>query len=63
MSSETRQEIWLLLTLLPWIAFLVAIVWFELVELRNNSRAARTDERARAPRSEQRGERTPSTNR
>jgi hypothetical protein len=62
MSSETWQEIWGLLALLPWVAFIVAIVWFQLLQLRADARAARTDERARPPRSEKRVERRPSTN-
>jgi hypothetical protein len=61
MSSETWQEIWALLALVPWIAFVVAIVWFELLELRRNSRAARTDARVHRHRSEERAGRSPST--
>jgi hypothetical protein len=61
MSSETWQEIWGLLALLPWIGFVVAIVWCEVLELRDDPRAARTEERALSPRSEQRVERRSST--
>ena len=62
MSSETWQEIWGLLALLPWIGFVVAVVLFKVLELREDARAARADERALSPRSEQRGEPRPSTN-
>ena len=62
MSSETWQEIWGLLALLPWIAFVVAIVLFKVLELRDDARTVRTDERALSPRSETTVERRPSTN-
>jgi uncharacterized membrane protein YciS (DUF1049 family) len=62
MSSETWQEISGLLALLPWIGFVVAVVLFKVLELREDARAARADERALSPRSVQRGERRPSTN-
>jgi hypothetical protein len=61
MSSETWQEIAGLLALLPWIAFVVAIVWCEVLELLDNARTAQADERARLPRSDKRPERTPRT--
>jgi hypothetical protein len=60
-SSETWQEIFGLLALLPWIGFVVAVVLFKVLELRDDGRAARAGERAPSPRSEQRGERRPST--
>jgi phosphate/sulfate permease len=62
MSSETWQEIMGLLALSPWIAFVVAIAWFWVLELRDNARAAQAGERARPSRSEKRVERRPSTN-
>jgi hypothetical protein len=62
MSSETWQEIWGLLALSLWIGFFVAIVCFKVLELRDDARAARTDERALSRRSETRVERRPSTN-
>ena len=62
MSSETWQGIFGLLALSPWIAFVVAVVWFKVLELRDGARAARAEERARPHRSERRLERSPSTN-
>jgi len=62
MSSETWQEIWGSLALLPWIAFVVAIVWFELLDLRERARVGRTGEQSPAPRSEKRVGRRPTTN-
>lgn len=62
MSSETWQEIFGLLALLPWIGFVVAVVLFKLLEVRDDARAARAGERARTPRSGKRVERRPSTN-
>lgn len=62
MSSETWQEIWGLLGLSVWIAFVVAIVWFELLDLRERARVGRTGEQPRVPRSEKRVERRPTTN-
>ena len=62
MSSETWQEIWGLLALLPWIGFAVAIVWFRVLELREDTRAEQSAERALSSRSEQRVERRPRTN-
>jgi hypothetical protein len=48
MSSETWQEIFGLLALLPWIGFVVAVVLFEVLGLRDDVRAARrARERAR----------------
>jgi hypothetical protein len=62
MSSETRQYIEELLALSPWVAFIAAIAWFWVLELRDNARAARAYERARPGRSDRRIERRPSTN-
>ena len=61
MSSETWQEIAGMVVLLPWIGFVVAVVWCKLLELRDNARTAQADERARTPRSGKRAERKPST--
>jgi hypothetical protein len=61
MSSETWQEIWGLLALSLWIGIFVAIVCFKVLELRDDARAARRDERALSPRSEKPVERKPST--
>lgn len=47
MSSETRQYIEELLALSPWVAFIAAIAWFWVLELRDNARASRAYERAR----------------
>jgi hypothetical protein len=61
MSSETRQFVEELLALLPWIAFVVAVAWFWVLELRDNIRASHAYKRARrAP--DRRIERGPSTN-
>lgn len=54
MSSETRQLVEELLALLPWVAFVVAVAWFWVLELRDNVRASRADERARPARSDRR---------
>ena len=62
MSSETWQEIFGLLTLLPWIGFVVAVVLFKVLEVRDDARAAQASERARMPRSGKRVEHGPSTN-
>ncbi len=62
LSSETWQKIVELLALSPWIAFVVAIIWCKVLELRDNARAVCAPERARPPRSEERVERGPSTN-
>ncbi len=61
MSSETWQEIAGLVALLPWIAFVVAIIWCKVLELRDKAGTAQADERARPPRSGKRVERRPST--
>jgi hypothetical protein len=60
MSSETWQEIFGLLALVPWIGFLVAVVLFKVLELLHDARATRVSERLR-PRSERPPERRPST--
>jgi hypothetical protein len=62
MSSETWQYIEELLALSPWVAFIVAIAWFWVLELRDNARASRAYERARPRQSDKRLERRPSTN-
>jgi hypothetical protein len=62
MSSATWQGIFELLAVLPWIGFVVAVVLFKVLELRDDARAARIAERARSPRSGKRPERRPSTN-
>ena len=56
MSSETWQEIFGLLALLPWIGFVVAVVLFRVLEVRDDARATRAGERARMPRSGKRVE-------
>ena len=61
MSSETRQEIAELLALSPWIAFVAAIVWCKVLELRDNARITPADGRTRPPASGKRVERSPST--
>jgi hypothetical protein len=61
MSSETQQYIAEVLALSPWIAFVVVIAWFWLLELRDNARASRAQERAR-PRESERIERSPRAN-
>ena len=48
MSSETWQEILGLLALLPWIGFVVAVVLFTVLGVRDDARAARAGERARS---------------
>jgi hypothetical protein len=55
MSSETWHEILQVLALLPWVAFFVAIVWFKVLEVRDDGR--NVDKRTRSPRSEKRIER------
>ena len=62
MSSETWQEIFGLLALLPWIGFVVAVVLFKVLEVRDDARTPRAGERARSPRSKKRPERRTSTN-
>jgi hypothetical protein len=37
MSSETWQEILRVLALLPWVAFFVAIVWFKVLDVRDDA--------------------------
>jgi hypothetical protein len=44
MSSETRQRVEELLALAPWIAFVIALAWFRLLELRDSVRTSRVDE-------------------
>ena len=62
MSSETWQYIEELLALSPWVAFIVAIAWFWVLELRDNARVSRAYERARPRQSDKRIGRRPSTN-
>jgi hypothetical protein len=47
MSSEAWQQIEELVALSPWVALIVAIAWFWVLELRDNARASRAYERAR----------------
>jgi hypothetical protein len=47
-SSETRQYIEALLALSPWIAFVLAVAWFWVLDVRDNVRALRVYERASA---------------
>ena len=45
MSPDTRQWIEELLAIGPWLAFLLAVGWFRILELRDMRRHARADER------------------
>ena len=47
MSSETWQEILRVLALLPWIAFFVAILWFKVLEVRDDAAERGQSERVR----------------
>ena len=54
MSSETWNEIWALVALLPWIGFPVTVLLFRLLELRDDGRSVRSDDRAASLRTQQR---------
>lgn len=45
MSSATRQNIEELLALSPWLVFMVAAAWCWMLELRDNRRLSRANER------------------
>jgi hypothetical protein len=62
-SSETRHHVEELLALSPWIAFVIAVAWFWVLEVRDNVRASRVYERERLRRPERGDERTLPTNR
>ena len=62
MSSETRQYVEELLALSPWVAFIIAIAWFWVLEVRDNARASSAYDRERPGRSDGRIERGPNTN-
>ena len=47
MSSDTRQYLEELVALSPWVAFIVAVAWSSVLELRDNARTSRAYERAR----------------
>lgn len=61
MSSETGQEIAGLLALVPRIAFVLAILWCQVLEFREGMRTAYAAEQGRPLGSEKRARR-PSTN-
>lgn len=48
MSSETWQEIFRVLALMPWVAFFVAVLWFKVLEVRDDA-AERGQANAFAP--------------
>jgi hypothetical protein len=60
-SSETRQYIEALLALSPWIAFVLAVAWFWVLDVRDNVRALRVYERERLRQPEKRAGRRPTT--
>ena len=62
MSAEARQYVEELLALAPWLAFLIAVTWCSVLELRDNFRASRAHEPEHLSRPEKRRERTRSTN-
>ena len=47
MSSETRQYVEEVVALSPWVAFIIAMAWFWVLELRDDARASRAHARAR----------------
>ena len=47
MSSETRQSVEGLVALSPWVAFIVVAAWFWVLEVRDNARTSRVQERVR----------------
>jgi hypothetical protein len=61
MTSDAWQHIGELVGLLPWAAFVVAVAWCWLLELRENTRTPRTSEGPGWRRSGARIERSPST--
>jgi len=60
--SETWEQVAEVLALLPWVAFIAAIAWFAVLELRDNARDSRSREPEHSLRSAKQTERGPSTN-
>jgi hypothetical protein len=52
MSSETRQYVEELVALSPWVAFIILVAWFWVLDVRDNARTSRADERVRPGRSD-----------
>lgn len=59
--SGTWEQIAEVLAPLPWLAFIAAIAWFKVLELRDDARDSRARERTHPPESDPRIERRAST--